>query len=155
MVSVDDLVLFLKTEGHPIPKILLENVGAIYSHPFRPFKRCWEYWVEDFHGERCMKCSVFNNQINECFTASKNPNHRCHINCQNCEYFTQFYGQLVAFVHQLEKPAAIFKNLYIWSGNEAWAELCGMGVEETVGSGIEDFNHSDSFTWLALAEKRS
>ena len=144
MVSAEDLVLFLKSEGQPVPRDLLEHVGGVYSQPFRPFKRCWEYYANEPHGTKCRDCSVFNYQVNECFTARHNHNVQCRIDCHECQYFSEYYVPRIAFIHQLKKPAAVYKDLFLWSGNRAWADLCGVNVEKLIGAGIEEFIHPDS-----------
>ena len=154
MVSVDDLVLFLKSEGQPIPQVLLEQVGGVYAQPFRPLKRCWEYWANDPHGTICKHCGVFTYQINECFTANDNHSHKCPINCHECRYFGEYYGPRVAFIHQIDKPAAVYKDLSLWSGNKAWADLCGIEAERLIGAGIEDFIHPDSLKMFISYNKR-
>lgn len=60
----------------------------------------------------------------------------------------------MAFIHQFHKPAAIYKDLYLWSGNKAWAELCGVEVEQLIGAGIEDFVHADSLKTIISYDKR-
>ncbi|MCJ7776229.1 MAG: PAS domain-containing protein [Desulfobulbaceae bacterium] len=42
----------------------------------------------------------------------------------------------------------------MWSGNKAWAELCGVGVGELIGAGIEDFIHPDSLKTVISYNKR-
>ena len=39
LVSVDDLVLFLRSERQTVPHVLFEQVGGAYPQPFRSFKR--------------------------------------------------------------------------------------------------------------------
>ncbi len=151
VVSVDDLVFFLKSEGQQVPQILLEQVGGVYHQPIRPLKQCWEYWVNHSHGKRCRHCNVFTYQIGECFTAR---NSNCGINCHECQYFGEYYGPLLSFIHQIEKPAAIYKDLYLWSGNKPWAELCGVGVDQLIGAGIEEFIHPDSLKTVISYNKR-
>jgi excisionase family DNA binding protein len=144
LVSVDDLVLFLTSERQTVPHALLEQVGGVYPQPFRPFKRCWEYWGNDSHGDRCRHCTVFELQIKECFTISRSSDRQCSINCHECQYFGEYYGLPVAFIHQIGKPAAVYKDLSIWTGNRAWAQLCAMEAEELIGVGMEEFVHPES-----------
>lgn len=59
----------------------------------------------------------------------------------------------MAFIHQIDKPAAIHKDLYLWSGNKAWVDLCGVDVEQLIGSGIEGFVH-DSLGMFISYNKR-
>ena len=127
---------------------------GVNDQPFKPIKRCWEYWATDYHGTRCRHCSVFHYEVNECFTARDNPNRQCPINCHECHYFSEYYGPRVAFIHQIDKPAAIYKGLYLWSGNKYWAEFCGVDVEKLIGAGIEEFIHPDSLKTFLNYDKR-
>lgn len=157
MVSVEDLILFLKSEGQPIPQVLFEHVGGvwgIYAQPFRPLKRCWEYWANDPHGTKCQHCGVFTLQISECFTVKDNQNNQRPINCHECKYFGEYYGPRLGFIHQIEKPAAIYKDLYLWAGNKPWADLCGVDVKELIGVGIEECVHPDSLRMFINYNKR-
>ena len=151
IVSVEDLVLFLKSEGHSVPQFLLEQIGGVYLQPFRSIKRCWEYWANHSNGNRCRHCNVFTYQISECFTARER---NCGIDCHECHYFGEYYGPRVAFIHQIEKPAAIYKDLYFWSANKPWADLCGVGVDQLIGEGIEEFIHPDCLKIFINYNKR-
>ena len=144
LVAANDLVLFLRAEKQSVPQALLELVGGIYPQPFRSFKRCWEYGARDCHSDGCQHCVVFELQIRECFTARHNQNRQCPISCHECRYFSEYYGLSMAFIHQISKPAAIYKDLYLWWGNRAWAEMWGVEVEELIGAGMEDFVHPGS-----------
>ena len=150
-VSIDDLVFFLKSEGHSVPQFLLEQVGNVYLQPFKPMRRCWECWADHSSEKRCEHCSVFTYQISECFTAKNN---KCGIHCHECHYFGEYYGPRVLFIHQIEKAAAIYKDLYFWSANKLWADLCGVGVDQLIGAGIEEFIHPDSLKTFINYNKR-
>jgi len=154
LVSIDDLILFLKSEGKPVPQVLIEQMGSVYHQPMRPFKRCWEYWANDFHGTKCQQCPVFTHLIELCFTSKNNQNRQCPIRCHKCQYFGEYFGPRIAFVHQIHKPAAIFKDLYLWSGNRYWAEICGFEVDQLIGAGVEEFIHSDSLKEFIRCTKR-
>lgn len=60
----------------------------------------------------------------------------------------------MAFIHQIEKPAAVYKDLYLWSGNRAWADLCGVDVAHLIGAGIEEFVHPDCLKMVITYDKR-
>ena len=60
----------------------------------------------------------------------------------------------MAFIHQIDKPAAVYKDLYLWSGNQAWADLCCVGIEQLIGAGIEEFFHPDSLKMFISYNKR-
>jgi hypothetical protein len=154
LVSIADLVLFLKSEGRPVPQVLLEQIGGVYAQPFRPLKRCWEFWANDPHRTRCQDCYVVTRQIHECFTAKHNQNNQCPTDCHECKYFGEYYGSRVAFIHQIGKPVAVCKDLYLWSGNKAWADLCGVDVGQLIGAGIEEFVHYDSLKMFISYTRR-
>ena len=154
MVSVEDLAAFLEFNGKPVPQILLEGIGGMYSHPLKPVKKCWDFWADHEHGHNCRNCRVFNYQLMECFTVKNNLKLRCPINCHECPFFYEFYVPRVSFVHQIDRPAAIYKDLCLWAGNGAWADLCGIEDKDLIGSGIEKFIHSDSLTLIIGWSKR-
>jgi len=87
--------------------------------------------MRDSDVDGCRLCAVFKLQIKECFTAGHNPNRQCVISCHECQYFGKYYGLPVAFIHQIGKPAAVYKDLCIWTGNRAWAEMCDMEVGQS------------------------
>jgi PAS domain S-box-containing protein len=60
----------------------------------------------------------------------------------------------VAFIHQIDKPVAVHKGLYLWSGNQSWADLLGVDVHELIGAGIEEFIHPDSLRMFISHDKR-
>ncbi|GEM_PF-264685 len=155
LVYINDLVFFLKSENRLVPEILLENIEETYSQPIRIHKRCWEYCTTTLSDEKlCQECNVFNNKLNECFTAKNKTISLCKTNCHNCNYFIEYYGQLIGFIHQIDKPAAIYKDLYLWSGNRFWAELCDISMENLVGTGMEDFIHSESLRMFIQYNKQ-
>ena len=73
-----------------------------------------------------------------------NQNHRSPKYCHECQYFGEYYGPRVVFIYHIDKPAAVYKGLYLWSGNQAWADLCDIEVNKLIGFGIEEFVHPDS-----------
>jgi PAS domain S-box-containing protein len=54
----------------------------------------------------------------------------------------------------MEIPAAICKDLYVWSGNKAWADLCGVDKEQLIGAGVEEFIHPDSLKMVVNYNKK-
>jgi excisionase family DNA binding protein len=154
MVSIKDLIPFLESEGHKIPKSLLENQEGIYHRALKPFKPCWEYWSKDAHGKSCEKCPVFSCRANACFTAKQDNGQACDMECSECRYFYEYYAPAMSFIHQIKNPAAIYKDLYVWSGNRGWADLCGVNTKMLIGSGAEEFIHSESLKMIINYEKR-
>ena len=143
LVSIEDLILFLESIGRPVPQTLVEGLGGVYSHPFKSYQNCWNYWQKWPHGENCENCEVLKYQISECFTL-KNQREKCSVSCSSCQYYYEHYTQYTSFIHQMTMPAAVLKNMYIWSGNQAWAELCGSDIEGLIGMGIEEIIHPES-----------
>jgi hypothetical protein len=54
----------------------------------------------------------------------------------------------------MEIPAAIYKDLYLWSGNRAWADLCGVDMDQLIGAGIEEFIHPVSLKTILNFNKK-
>ncbi|MBN1627701.1 MAG: hypothetical protein JW944_14375, partial [Deltaproteobacteria bacterium] len=154
MVSVKDLVPFLEAAGHPIPQPLLEKTEGVYHRGFKPFKHCWDYWARDGREECCKKCPVFLHSLKECFTAGCAAEQRCRADCSECSYFEEHYAPLMAFIHQIKNPAAIYKDLFIWSGNKAWADLCGVDTKSLIGAGAEEFIHPESLKNIINYDKK-
>ena len=154
MVSVEDLAAFLESNGKPVPQVLLESMGGMYSHPLKPIKACWQFWADHDHGEQCQDCRVYQYQLPECFTARGNPKPQCPGHCHECHFFYEFYVPRVSFVHQIDQPAAIYKDLSLWAGNMAWADICGLESKALIGRGIEEFIHVDSLTLIIGWSKR-
>ncbi|NLA73929.1 MAG: PAS domain S-box protein [Deltaproteobacteria bacterium] len=143
LVSTQDLIIFLESINRPIPQALVEGLGGVFSHPLKPYQNCWEYWQKDSQGKDCWNCEVQRNQINECFTF-KGTMSMCPGECSGCQYFFDHYTRNISFIHQMPMAAAIIKDMYIWSGNNAWAELCGTDIDKLIGLGIEEIIHPES-----------
>jgi PAS domain S-box-containing protein len=153
LVSTKDLIIFLESIGRPIPQALVEGLGGVFSHPFKPYLNCWEYWQKDKHGENCFSCEVQRYQINECFTLKGNRA-KCPGECSGCHYFFEHYTRNISFIHQMPMPAAVIKDMYIWSGNNAWAELCGTDIDKLIGLGIEEIIHPESIKVIINFSKK-
>ena len=58
--------------------------------------------------------------------------------------------------NQIDAPAAIVKDLYVWCGNSQCAELCGVSKNKLVGMGIEKIVHPSSLEQvISHAKERS
>ncbi len=143
MVAIEDLVIFLESIGRPVPQTLVESLGGAFAHPFKQHQTCWNYWEKDPHGKNCRDCAVYKYSISECFT-SRNNGAKCAVDCAKCQYFYEHYTQYISFIHQISMPVAIFKDMYIWSGNRAWANLCGVELDRLLGMGVEEIIHPES-----------
>lgn len=153
MVAVGDLVIFLESIGRTVPEGLVDSTGGVFSHPFKPFLNCWEYWKKDSHNENCEDCLVFKCHISECFTV-KNTRNGCVTECSKCQYYYEHYSRYTSFIHQMSMPAAVFRDMYIWVGNKAWAELCGVDIDSLIGLGIEEIVHPESIRTIINFNKR-
>lgn len=154
VVSQDDLILFLKSQGYGLPECLEKPVESLVDRPRRACKRCWEYWDQKSEREKCSECNVFKSRIDECFVFRFNSKMEIHENCNECQYYGEYYKPLVNFIYQIEKPSAIYKGLYLWAGNHSWAKLFGTSIEYLIGAGIEEFVHPDSLRMILSYNKR-
>jgi len=154
MVSVKDLIPFLQSEGYPVPISLLENTYEMYHNALRPFKPCWDYWAKEPHSEGCKECPVFSRHIKACFTTRHASEQKCPIDCSECQYFYEFFVPVMSFIDQIKNPAAIYKDLYIWSGNRAWADMCGVNTKNLIGAGAEEFIHPESLKSIINYDKK-
>ncbi|MGD9162212.1 MAG: hypothetical protein PVG39_27630 [Desulfobacteraceae bacterium] len=152
-VSIEDLILFLESIGRPVPQILVEGIGGVYSYPFKSYQTCWNYWQKGEHGENCGNCEVLKYQISECFTL-KDHRRKCSGSCSSCQYYYEHYTQYTSFIHQMSMPAAVLKDMYIWSGNQAWADLCGVDIDSLIGMGIEEIIHPESIKIIINFNKK-
>jgi len=150
-IAVEDLLYFLKTSGQDIPAELLEKNqrGPI----FKSFQTCWQYWNGCEHGLKCQGCIAFKNQLQACFTVKDSGLLGCS-DCNTCRYYVETFLNRIQFVHQIEHPAAVFKDLYLWGGNSSCAEICGVPQKELVGMGIEKIVHTDSLPKVIQAIRK-
>lgn len=141
LIAVDDLLFFLKANGQNIPSELLEEN---FSGPiFKSFQNCWQYWNGSEHGLNCQGCIAFKLQLQACFTVKDSRLLGCS-DCSACRYYIETYLQRIDFVHQIDLPAAVFKDLHLWGGNSHCAAICGIPQKDLVGLGIEKVVHADS-----------
>lgn len=141
-IPVEDLLFFLKSNNRPIPSELADDSAS--SEIFKPIGNCWEYITDSDHLSRCKKCIAFRRRITACFTARESKERQCPVNCNECSYYLETYLPRIQFIHRIDFPAAIYKDLYFWGGNMKWARLCGLDVKELPGLGIETVVHPES-----------
>jgi hypothetical protein len=154
LVARGDLILFLKDQGHDFPEGLKRCKETGFLSPFKVHKRCWEYWAQTTHGVRCGECNVFRYQLDECFIARLNSHKECPTDCNTCQYYGEYYTPQVEFIDQIEKPCAIYKDLFLWAGNRSWSKLFGIPRKCLIGIGIEEFVHPDSLKMILNHDKR-
>jgi excisionase family DNA binding protein len=140
-IPVGDLLFFLNSSGQEIPPELLAGNS---SRPiFKSYQNCWQYWSGTDHGVKCQGCIAFKNQLQACFTVKDSGLLGC-ADCNSCRYYIETILRRIQFVHQIELPAAVFKDLYLWGGNSSCAEICCVPQEKLVGMGIDKIVHAHS-----------
>ncbi|MEW5909134.1 MAG: helix-turn-helix domain-containing protein [Thermodesulfobacteriota bacterium] len=151
-IPVDELIYFLKSTGQKVPKELAsENLKGPY---FRRIQRCYQFFEKQDHGKDCGKCTVYKNELEHCFTGKEASHFACRNGCDECQYFLEYYYNRIQFIHQIASPAAVCKDLFFWSANRKWAELCQKEEKEMVGVGIENIYHADSLRTVISNQKK-
>ena len=150
-IPVEDLLFFIKSSGQEIPLELLEgnNSGPI----FKSYQNCWQFWDGTQHGVGCRGCIAFTNQLQACFTVKDSGLLGCS-DCNTCRYYIETILHRIQFIHQIELPAAVFKDLYLWGGNASCAELCNVPTGKLIGMGIEKIVHADSLPKVIAAIRK-
>ena len=154
LIAQDNLILFLKDHGQTVPEVLKTKRGSQCHSTLETYEQCWEYWAQKPHGAKCRECNVFQYQIDECFIARLNSQRVCPVDCHECQYYGEYYAPQVDFIYQIEKPSAIYKDLFVWAGNQAWSELFGISPKRLIGMGVEEFIHPDSLKMILKHDKR-
>ena len=150
-IPVEDLLFFLSNSGQKIPPELLResSKGPI----FKSFQPCWHYWRGSDHGYGCCECIAFKNQLQSCFTVKDSGLLSC-TDCSTCRYYQEIYLHRIQFVHQIDVPAAVFKDLYLWGGNSLCADLCGVQQKDLIGMGLEKIVYSGSLPKVIEAVRK-
>ena len=140
-ILIDDLLFFLKNSDQKIPpELLRENSNGLI---FKSYQNCWQHWQGREHGGRCQNCIVFQNQLPACFTFKDSGLLQC-FDCETCSYYSETIFPRIQFVHQIDMPAAVLKDLYLWGGNSRCAELFGVQPDDLIGIGVEKLVHASS-----------
>jgi len=135
-ISPEELLFFLKTNGQRIPdELRKQQTNQLY---FRSIQNCWQYYSADAELRGCRNCTVFTNDLDICFIGKECSKFKCEKSCLTCDYYQEVYYPRIKFIHQINRPAAIYKDLYLWAGNIKWAELSGIKEEDLIGTGIEN-----------------
>jgi len=144
---------FLKSKGKAIPPELHKDKGQ--SPLFKPLKPCWEHWEDCARGQDCENCTIFVNSIDVCFITKESKPAHCDGLCLECRYYQESYLPRIQFIHQIEFPAAVFKDLYFWGGNFQWANLCRIPEGSIPGMGVEQLFHPESLALIISAMKQA
>ena len=133
------MVLYLKSKGQEIPDELLDmNVQPSDSSAFT---KCWEYFKGTGDRHECDQCLV-HDEGRTLFIKQEATSFECSSAVLYCD-ITWNYLPSIKFIHQISCPAAVLKDLYLWGGNRAWAELCGIGGGDLPGMRIEQIFHPE------------
>ena len=141
-IPVQDLLYFLKTTGQKIPSKLQDE--SLKGPIFKSFQHCWEYWQGRDPVHDCEQCIAFKRKLEVCFTARNSSEFSCSNQCDLCQYYLEIFLPRIHFVNQIDAPAAIVKDLYLWCGNSQCARLCGIEKKNLIGMGIEKIVHPSS-----------
>lgn len=141
-IPVEGLIQYLKSAGRKIPSELKYDVCQ--GRMFASIQPCWEYWSQRNCSQACRECVVCINKLDPCFTARAHSRLNCSATCHECQYYRDIYRPRSHFIHQIDLPAAIVKDLYIWGGNRKFSELCEVQEKDLIGMGIEVLVHPDS-----------
>ena len=151
-IPIEELLFFLKSTGQEIPhKLAEENLRGPF---FRSFQNCWLYWQGTAYGRNCKDCVTFKNNLNVCFNARDRVSPGCSMECYECQYYQEIYLPRIQFIHQINLPAAVYMDFYLWGGNRKWAQLCGVQEKDLIGMGIECVVHPDSLETMISEVKR-
>ena len=142
VIPVQDLLFFLKTNGQTIPEQLEKE--NLKGPAVRSFQYCWQFYQDHFHGQNCHRCIAFKNKLHVCFSARNSGTIGCPGHCETCSYYQETYYPRLHFIHQLDIPAAVIKDLYFWAGNREMNRLCGINKNGLVGMGVEQVVHARS-----------
>ena len=153
-IPVSELIFFLKSTGREIPGDLAG--GATLAPLFRGIENCWDYFQGGSHLNGCRDCVVFKNRLDVCFVGKDSSSIICKGECGDCRYFQETFLPRIQLVHQIDIPAAVYKDFYLWCGNEKWAQVTGQVEKDLIGLGIENVFHQDSLgVMMASFRKRA
>ncbi len=153
-IPASELIFFLKSTGREIPAELA--VETTLAPHFRPIQNCWDYFQSSSHLNGCRECAVYKNRLAVCFAGKDSAATGCDGKCGDCRYFQETFLPRIQLVHQIDIPAAVYKDFYLWCGNKQWARVAGQAEKDLIGLGIEDVFHQDSLgVMMASFKKRA
>ncbi|MCP3955418.1 MAG: helix-turn-helix domain-containing protein, partial [Desulfobacterales bacterium] len=151
-IPASELLFFLKSTGRKIPAELVEET-TLAPH-FRTVQNCWDYFQGNKHLNGCRDCVVHKNQLDVCFVGKESSATVCGGKCGECRYFQETFLPRIQLVHQIDMPAAVYKDFYLWCGNKNWARVIGQGEKDLIGLGIENVFHQDSLGIVMASFKK-
>ena len=151
-IAVEELVFFLQSTGQKIPSEL--GGDQLVGPSFRSMRHCWLYFQDKVNQRTCQQCTVFKNRLEVCFTGKDSHALICNGQCHQCEYYRDVFYPRIQFLQQIDFPASVYKDLYLWGGNPHWSDLTGMPESELVGLGIEKIIHPASLGEFISNDKK-
>ena len=151
-IPVEELLLFLKSKGRQLPATIAPKQSFLPL--FGISQACWQYWQSHGQNKSCEGCIVYKKQIELCFIAKDATPEYYPRPCGDCQYYNSVYLPRIQFIHQLNVPAFVYKDLYIIGGNNKFSDLCGYEEKELISMGIERIVHSDSLETVIYNGKK-
>ena len=151
-ILASELLFFLKSTGRDIPAGLAAET-TLAPH-FRTIQKCWDYFQNRNHLNGCRGCAVYKNQLEACFAGKDSSATVCGGECGDCRYFQETFLPRVQLIHQLDLPAAVYKDFYLRCGNRQWAQVMGQAEKGLIGLGIENVFHPDSLGGVMASFKK-
>lgn len=152
-IALPELIIALRAKGLTIPHALSRELpdGPV----FRAVRPCWH-----FHGVSparcCDACIVRCNHLQICFSASTSQSFSGSATCIECDYYKTIFLPRIEFIHQIDMPAAVYRDMILWGGNTSFARLCGRNAADLIGLGLEKIVHVSSLEGvLESAKKRA
>ena len=141
-IAAQDLLHHLNNAGKPVPERLR---GEVRDRPlFPPFRFCWEHRASTEEGADCSSCGVYRKSMRACFAGRRHVVPGRVIHCHRCGYYQDHIGPRIGFIHQIDSPAVVYEDLYIWGGNARFSEMSGFSPDELPGMDMERLIHPDS-----------
>ena len=151
-IAPQDLLHHLSHSGRPVPDRLR---GPNRNLPlFPPFRFCWEHRASTEEGADCTGCAVYKKGMRACFAGRRHVVPGREIHCHRCVYYQDHIVPRIGFVHQIDSPAVVYEGLYLWGGNERFAEMSGYASVELPGMDMERLIHPDSLETVISNIKR-
>jgi excisionase family DNA binding protein len=151
-IPADELIYFLKSTGREVPAQLAAE--APLAPHFRTIQHCWDYFQSSDHLNGCRECAVYRNQLEACFAGKDSSSTVCRGECADCRYFQETFLPRIQLVHQLDLPAAVYKDFYLWCGNKPWSRVMDRLEKDLIGLGIENVFHPDSLGVVMASFKK-
>ncbi|MBN1103420.1 MAG: helix-turn-helix domain-containing protein [Deltaproteobacteria bacterium] len=138
-VPKEDLLFYLESSGYGIPDRLRSQDEPPTLPHFRPVQPCWEFFQRTIRDRGCPSCPVQMNRLEICFTVKRyNPAICSGHDCRRCRYYVETYLPRIQFIHQIDLPAAVYGDFFIYAANQKMLDLCGLSDAGDIGKGLEE-----------------